>query len=142
MENAVLRETLKHPLTIGSSVLVGPRAYLSGCTINDETFLATGSTVFNGAVLGQRTEVRVNGTVHLETVLPAGSLVPIGRIAVGDPATILPPDRHEEIWSIQEQLDFPQEIFGVDRSPDMMAEIMVRYSAGLARHRDDRVIDP
>jgi carbonic anhydrase/acetyltransferase-like protein (isoleucine patch superfamily) len=65
MENAVLRETLKHPLTIGSSVLVGPRAYLSGCTINDETFLATGSTVFNGAVLGQRTEVRVNGTVHL-----------------------------------------------------------------------------
>jgi carbonic anhydrase/acetyltransferase-like protein (isoleucine patch superfamily) len=142
MENAVLRGTLKHPLSIGSRVLVGPRAYLSGCTVNDETFLATGSTVFNGAVLGQRTEVQVNGTVHLKTVLPAGALVPIGWIAVGDPATILPPDRHEEIWSIQEQLDFPKEVFGVDRSPDMMAEIMARYTAGLARHTDDRIIDP
>jgi carbonic anhydrase/acetyltransferase-like protein (isoleucine patch superfamily) len=142
MENAVLRGTLKHPLSIGSRVLVGPRAYLSGCTVNDETFLATGSTVFNGAVLGQRAEVQVNGTVHLKTVLPAGALVPIGWIAVGDPATILPPDRHEEIWAIQEQLDFPKEVFGVDRSPDMMAEIMARYAAGLARHTDDRIIDP
>ena len=142
MENAVLRGTLKHPLSIGSRVLVGPRAYLSGCTVNDEAFLATGSTVFNGAVLGQRTEVRVNGTVHLKTVLLAGALVPIGWIAVGDPATILPPDRHEEIWSIQEQLDFPKEVFGVDRSPDMMAKIMARYTAGLARHTDDRIIDP
>ena len=142
MENAVLRGTLKHPLSIGTRVLVGPRAYLSGCTVNDETFLATGSTVFNGAVLGQRTEVQVNGTVHLKTVLPAGALVPIGWIAVGDPAAILPPDRHEEIWSIQEQLDFPKEVFGVDRSPDMMAEIMARYTAGLARHTDDRIIDP
>ena len=142
MENAVLRGTLKHPLSIGSRVLVGPRAYLSGCTVNDETFLATGSTVFNGAVLGQRTEVQVNGTVHLKTVLPAGALVPIGWIAVGDPATILPPDRHEDIWSIQDQLDFPKEVFGVDRSPDMMAEIMARYTAGLARHTDDRIIDP
>ena len=141
MENAVLRGTPKHALTIGSRVLVGPRAYLSGCTVNDETFLATGSTVFNGAVLGQRTEVRVNGTVHLKTVLPAGALVPIGWIAVGDPATILPPDRHEEIWSIQEQLDFPKEVFGVDRSPDMMAKIMARYTAGLARHTDDQIID-
>jgi carbonic anhydrase/acetyltransferase-like protein (isoleucine patch superfamily) len=123
-------------------VLVGPRAYLRGCTVKDETFLATGSTVFNGAVLGQGTEVRVNGTVHLKTVLPAGALVPIGWIAVGDPATILPPDRHEEIWSIQEQLDFPKEVFGVDRSPDMMAEIMARYTAGLARHTDDRIVDP
>ena len=142
MENAVLRGTLKHPLSIGSRVLVGPRAYLSGCTVNDEAFLATGSTVFNGAVLGQRAEVRVNGTVQVKTVLLAGALVPIGWIAVGDPATILPPDRHDEIWSIQKQLDFPKEVFGVDRSPDMMAEIMTRYTTGLARHTDDRIIDP
>lgn len=70
MENAVLRGTRKHPLSIGNRLLVGLRAYLSGCTVNDETVLATGSTVFNGAVLGQRTEVQVNGTVHLKTVLP------------------------------------------------------------------------
>ena len=54
--------------------------------------------------------------------------MPIGWTAVGVPAAILPPGRQEDIWSIQEQLDFPKEVFGVDRSPDMMAEIMARYT--------------
>ncbi len=141
MENAVLRGTRKHPLRLGDRVLVGPRAYLSGCTVGDECFLATGATVFNGACLGRRVEVRVNGTVHLSTVLEEGALVPIGWVAVGDPARILPPGRHDEIWAVQDQLDFPGEIFGVERSPDMMTEIMDRYTRGLARHRGDRVID-
>ncbi len=48
MENAVIRGTPKHPTRIGDHVLVGPRAYLTGCTIADDVFLATGATVFNG----------------------------------------------------------------------------------------------
>jgi carbonic anhydrase/acetyltransferase-like protein (isoleucine patch superfamily) len=141
MENAVLRGTPKHPLKIGDRVLVGPRVYLSGCTVDDEAFLATGTAVFNGARIGRRAEVRINGTVHLKTVLPGEATVPIGWVAVGDPATILSPDRHDEIWGIQEQLDFPSEIFGVERSPDMMTEIMARYARSLARHTADRIIE-
>ena len=141
MENAVLRGTRKHPLRLGDRVLVGPRAYLSGCTIEDEVFLATGSTVFNAAQIGRRAEVRVNGTVHLKTVLAEETVVPIGWVAVGDPAEILPPDRHEEIWSIQMPLDFPLEVFGVERSDDMMTEIMTRYVGGLNTHGDDRRLD-
>ncbi len=140
MENAVLRGTRKHPLTVGDRVLVGPRAYLSGCTVEDEAFLATGTAVFNGARIGRRAEVRVNGTVHLRTVLAQGEVVPIGWVAVGDPARILPPERHDAIWAIQEPLDFPREIFGVERSPGMMAEIMDRYTRGLRSHRDDRIV--
>jgi carbonic anhydrase/acetyltransferase-like protein (isoleucine patch superfamily) len=140
MENAVLRGTPKHPLSIGNRVLVGPGAYLSGCTVGDEAFLATRTAVFNGAQIGRRAEVRINGTVHLQTVLPDEALVPIGWVAVGDPATILSPDRHEEIWAIQEQLDFPTEVFGVKRSPDMMTEIMDRYTRSLARHTADRIV--
>lgn len=48
MENAVVRGTPKHPVRIGDHVLVGPRAYLTGCTVEDNVFLATGSAVFNG----------------------------------------------------------------------------------------------
>jgi carbonic anhydrase/acetyltransferase-like protein (isoleucine patch superfamily) len=142
MENAVLRGTRKHPLRLGDRVLVGPRAYLSGCTIEDEVFLATGSTVFNAAQIGRRAEVRVNATVHLKTVVAEETVVPIGWVAVGDPAELLPPDRHEEIWSIQMPLDFPLEVFGVERSDDMMTEIMTRYVRGLDKHRDDRRLDP
>lgn len=141
MENAVVRGTPRHPLHVGDRVLVGPRAYLSGCTIEDEAFLATGSTVFNGARVCRRAEVRVNGTVHVGTVLAEGAVVPIGWVAVGDPAAILPPDRHHEIWAIQESLDFPKQVFGVDRSPAMMTEIMERYTRGLGKHTEDRIIE-
>jgi carbonic anhydrase/acetyltransferase-like protein (isoleucine patch superfamily) len=118
MENAVIRSTRRHPAAIGDHVLIGPGAYLSGCAIRDCAFLATGSRVFNGAIIGARTEVRINATVHLLTKLPEGATVPIGWVAVGDPARILPPEAHGEIWAIQEPLNFPREIFGsTGRSP-------------------------
>jgi carbonic anhydrase/acetyltransferase-like protein (isoleucine patch superfamily) len=140
MENAVLRGTPRHPLKLGDHVLVGPRAHLSGCTVGDQAFLATGASVFNGATVGSRSEVRINGTVHLGTTLAEGSLVPIGWVAVGDPVQILSPERHEEIWAVQKPLDFPGQVFGVDRSEEMMLEIMRRYTGGLDSHRSDRIV--
>lgn len=144
MENVVIRGCLRFPVHIGDHVLVGPHAYLSGCTVADEVFLATRSSVFNGAKIGARAEVRVGATVHLLTQLEAAVTVPIGWIAVGDPARILPPDRHDEIWAVQEPLNFPKAVFGVERPPlgeSNMAQIAERYATLLHRHRDDRIID-
>jgi carbonic anhydrase/acetyltransferase-like protein (isoleucine patch superfamily) len=143
MENAVIRGSKRHPVTVGDHVLVGPGAYLSGCTIHDCAFLATGSRVFNGAIIGARAEVRINATVHLLTKLLEDATVPIGWVAVGDPARILPPEAHDEIWAIQEPLNFPKEIFGVDRpkpGETRMPEMMARYCRALSRHRDDRIL--
>src|SRR5215475_11920789 len=88
MDTAVLRGIKNAPLLLGDNVLVGPRAHLTGCTIEDDVFLATGATIFNGAHIGRRSEVRINGIVHIRTRLPAGSTVPLNWIAVGDPANI------------------------------------------------------
>ena len=67
-------------------------------------------------------------------MLPPGSTVPIGWIAVGDPAQILPPDRHEDIWAIQRELDFPGTVYGIPRGTD--ATTMMRgQSAWFAAHR-------
>jgi carbonic anhydrase/acetyltransferase-like protein (isoleucine patch superfamily) len=143
MENAVIKAGKRAPVRIGNHVLVGPRAYLTGCTIADDVFLATGATVFNHAVIGARAEVRINGTVHLKTTVPPDTTVPIGWVAVGDPATILPPDRHDEIWAIQERLDFPRAVFGLERPPagtSLMPELTRRYAAFLRAHRDDTEI--
>ncbi len=144
MENAVIRGTPRHPTRLGDHVLVGPRAYLTGCTVEDCAFLATGATVFNGARIGPRAEVRINGLVHLRTVLPADAVVPIGWVAVGDPAEILPPGDHDRIWAIQEPLDFPRTVFGLERAPageTIMPELTRRYAKALDRHRHDRILE-
>ena len=98
--------------------------------------------MFNGARIGARAEVRINGIVHLRTVLPEDAVVPLNWIAVGDPARIFPPDQHDEIWAVQEALDFPRYVFGVDRPPpgeSFMPNVMPRYAAFLHRaHAGDR----
>ncbi|MCH6232264.1 gamma carbonic anhydrase family protein [Microbacterium sp. CFH 31415] len=142
MENALIRATSTNPVHIADHVLVGPMASVSGAVVEDEVFLATGTRVFNGARIGARSEVRINGVVHLRTTLPAESTVPIGWVAIGDPVQILPPDRHEEIWAAQRELDFPGYVFGLDReTPDLMVQLTERYGRSLARHVDDRRLD-
>ncbi len=143
MENAVVRATAHHPATIGDNVLIGPQAYATGCTVESNVFLAAGSRVFNGARIGARSEVRINGIVHLRTVLPPDSVVPIGWVAVGDPVRILSPHEHEAIWAVQKDLDFPGYVFGVRRPPPsgtIMPDVMPRYARALRRHLQDVVL--
>jgi carbonic anhydrase/acetyltransferase-like protein (isoleucine patch superfamily) len=142
MENALIRATATNPVHIGDHVLVGPMASVSGALIEDEVFLATGTRVFNGARIGARSEVRINAVVHLRTALAPETTVPIGWIAVGEPAQLLSPDRHEEIWAAQRELDFPGYVFGLDReTPDLMVQLTERYGRSLARHAGDRQIE-
>jgi carbonic anhydrase/acetyltransferase-like protein (isoleucine patch superfamily) len=139
MENAVVRGTPKNPVRIGDRVLVGPRAHLSGCRVGDDSFLATGSTVFNGAVIENGVEVRINGVVHVNTRLTQGSVVPIGWIAAGDPAQCYAPSNHDKIWEIQRELDFPGTVWGVDRAVSKGQRTKL-YAKALARHKADFII--
>ena len=142
MENALVRATATNPVHIGDHVLIGPMASVSGALIEDEVFLATGTRVFNGARIGARSEVRINAVVHLRTTLAPETTVPIGWVAVGEPAQLLSPDRHEEIWAAQRELDFPGYVFGLDRdTPDLMVQLTERYGRSLARHAGDRQIE-
>jgi carbonic anhydrase/acetyltransferase-like protein (isoleucine patch superfamily) len=141
MDTAVIRGIRDNPVFVGNNVLVGPRAYLTGCEIADNVFLATGTTIFNGARVGARAEVRINAIVHLRTMLPQDAIVPICWVAVGDPVEILPPHEHERIWEIQRALDFPKYVFGVDRpeaDQTFHPAVMPRYAKLLRHHSGDR----
>lgn len=140
LEHAVVRGRAGHPAIIGSHVMVGPHAHVNGATIGDRAFIATGASVFPGAVVGDDAEVRINGVVQVNTTLEPGAVVPIGWVAVGSPARIISPDRHEEIWAVQQTLDFPGTVYGVERAAGM-AEIMRRQSAFYGAHDDDRLTD-
>lgn len=139
LEHAVIRGRAGHPAVIGEHVMVGPHAHVNGASVGDRAFIATGASLFPGAVVGEGAEVRVNGVVQVNSTLEPGAVVPIGWVAVGSPARILSPDRHEEIWAIQRGLDFPGTVYGVERSAGM-DELMRGQSSFYAAHDDDRIV--
>jgi len=139
MENAVLRSTARHALRIGSNCLIGPQTHVVGCTIEDQVFIATGACVFHEARVGKGCEVRINGVVHLKSHLAAGETVPIGWVAVGSPAQILPPGEHDKIWELQGPLNFPLTVYGLDRAEADMIKITRGLSAALGAHMDDEI---
>jgi carbonic anhydrase/acetyltransferase-like protein (isoleucine patch superfamily) len=140
MENALVRGRSGHPALLGDAVLVGPHAHLNGATIEDEVFVATGVSVFPGAVAGARSELRINSVLHVRSRLAPDTVVPIGWVAAGDPAQLFSPDRHDELWEVQRELDFPGTVYGVPRGTPMR-EVMARQAALYAAHADDVILD-
>ena len=135
MEHAVLRGRADHPLVVGDSVLIGPHTHLNGAFIEDEVFVATGASLFPGSRAGAGSELRINSVLHVNSRLAPGTVVPIGWIAAGDPAQLFSPDRHDELWAVQEPLDFPGTAYGVPRGTSMR-EIMRRQSEQYAPDSD------
>lgn len=141
MEHAVIRGRDGHPTRLGDHVLVGPHAHVNGASVEDDVFLATGVAVFPGARIGRGAEVRINAVVHVNSALEAQVTVPIGWVAVGDPAVLFPPQRHDELWSVQRDLDFPGTVFGIAREEATMAKVTERYAELFGEHRDDRLVE-
>jgi carbonic anhydrase/acetyltransferase-like protein (isoleucine patch superfamily) len=144
MEQAVLRAAGRFPLRLGDHVLVGPHAYLSGCTIGDRSFVATGTMVFNGAIVGAASTIAIGAKVHIGCELPDETRVPMGFIAVGRPAKVFAPDDAPLARDELAKLDFMRYVFGVDSDgrgrADVMDEAMTRYTRGLGAHLGDRVV--
>ncbi|MET7278838.1 gamma carbonic anhydrase family protein [Kribbella sp. NPDC005582] len=137
MENALVRGRAKHPALLGDAVLVGPHAHVNGATVEDEVFIATGAALFPGSVVGAGAELRINSVLQVNSRLEPGAVLPIGWIAVGDPAQLFSPDRHDELWQVQRELDFPGTVYGVSRRTGMR-DVMARQSAFYGAHHDDR----
>jgi carbonic anhydrase/acetyltransferase-like protein (isoleucine patch superfamily) len=139
MEHAVLRGTPAHPVLLGDHVLCGPHSYLTGCRIGDEVFIATGAMIFNGAQMGRASSVALGGAVHIGCVVPPEMRIPIGWVAVGDPARMYPVDKVEEIRAGLNEAGggFLPFVFGTDPDADrggQMRTAMTRYTKSLARH--------
>ena len=141
MENALVRGRDSHPAVLGDHVLVGPHAHVNGARIDAEVFVATGVSVFPGARIGRGSEVRINGMVHVNSRVEPETTVPIGWVAVGDPARLFSPDAHDELWEIQAAMDFPGTVFGLTREEATMERVCARYAESFGRHREDRVLE-
>lgn len=136
MEGALVRGRGDHPARVADDVLVGPHAHVNGAAVEEGAFIATGAALFPGAHVGRRAEVRINAVVQVNSTVAEEVVVPIGWVAVGDPAELFPPDRHEEIWAIQQKLDFPGTVYGLPRSASAR-ERMTLQVAWYGEHRND-----
>jgi gamma-carbonic anhydrase len=136
MEHALLRGRGTHPLAIGDFVLIGPHTHLNGTTVEDEVFIATGVSMFPGSRAGAGSELRINSVLHVNSVIPSRTVLPIAWIAAGDPAELFAPERHYDLWAVQEPLDFPGTVYGVPRDASMR-EIMRRQCAAFGPGGDE-----
>lgn len=141
MENALVRGRAGYPAVVGSAVMVGPHAHINGSIVGDEVFIATGASLFPGSRIGNGAEVRINAVVQVNTAVGQGVVVPIGWVAVGDPAQVFSPERHDEIWAIQRELGFGQTVYGVSNDVSMR-DLMRRQSEFYGHHRDDTITGP
>lgn len=141
MENAVVRAGPRHACSISDHCLIGPHAHITGATIEEQVFIATGASIFHGAHVGRGSVVRVDGIVHLKTRLEPGAVVPIKWIALGDPARMFPPEKHEELSVVLRELNFSMTVYGLDpATPDRMVEITRCLSDALGLHAGDSVM--
>jgi gamma-carbonic anhydrase len=125
---------------VGKPVLIGPHAHVNGAVIEDEIFIATGASLFPGAVAGTGAELRINSVLHVNSRLEPHTVVPIGWIAAGDPARLFSPDRHDELWQVQRGLDFPGTVYAVARGTPMRT-IMAAQASWYEVHIEDRLLD-
>lgn len=144
MEHAVIRGAGIHPCAIGDYVLAGPHSHISGARIEEDCFLATGSTVMNGAQVGRGSTVAINGVVHISAICAEGTFVPIAHVALGQPAHIYAPgemiDMHKELA----RLGFTRVVFGFDSADwdnaEATRELCTRYARSLMHHRANQPV--
>jgi hypothetical protein len=96
--------------------------------------------VLHGPHLGYNPELRIKAVVHLRAEIQEHDLAPMAWVAVGSPAHMFPPEKHGEIWAIQQRLNFPKSVYGVER-PDEgesnIPAITARRSQEPWRHHED-----
>ncbi|WP_165423019.1 gamma carbonic anhydrase family protein [Ktedonosporobacter rubrisoli] len=151
MEQAVLRaaggKQRSFPLVLGNHSLVGPHAYLVGCTIGQNCFIATGALVFNNARIKDNCTVTLQGIVHIGTTLEEGQHVPLQHIAIGTPARIFRPGETEAMMAALHKEGFKHVVLGMDltkRGQEAIEEYRLgleRYTQALAAHQQDIILE-
>ena len=98
-DNAVLHTSHGHALTIGDNVTIGHGAIVHGCTVGNNVLIGMGAIVLDGAVIEDNCIIGAGALVTQNKVIPMGSL------ALGNPAKVVRELKEEEKASIMRNAD-------------------------------------
>lgn len=107
-DGTVVHTTEHWPTMVGADCVIGHNVHVEGCTIGDSCLIGSGSIVLNRAILDS------GAAVGAAALVPEGTQVPAGQIALGVPARLRPAPPDLAAWVV-EAVDI--------------------YLAGAARHR-------
>jgi carbonic anhydrase/acetyltransferase-like protein (isoleucine patch superfamily) len=141
MENSVVRASggrrRKFPTIIGDYVLIGPNAYISGATLEYRAFVATGGVVLNGSIVERNAAVTIGSIVHIQTRVPAETVVPLQHIVIGNPCKLFASNQADAVIDELMRLNYRDYIFGLN-DHQILAEV---YSRSLGAHLKDRLLE-
>jgi carbonic anhydrase/acetyltransferase-like protein (isoleucine patch superfamily) len=98
-DGSVLHADAGKPLTISAEVTVGHMAMLHGCTIDDRCLIGIGSTILNGAHIGEES------IVGAHTLIPENKAFPPRSLILGTPGRLIRPLNDAEIASLKAVAD-------------------------------------
>jgi carbonic anhydrase/acetyltransferase-like protein (isoleucine patch superfamily) len=81
-DGTIIHTTRQWPTVIGSGCVVGHRAHLEGCVVEDGCLIGSGSLVLN------RARVEAGAVVAAAALIREDMVVPAGALAVGVPAIV------------------------------------------------------
>ncbi len=87
------------PLVIEDEVTVGHNAILHGCTIRKRTIVGMGSTILDGAEIGEECIIGAN------TLIPAGKKIPPRSLVIGSPGKVARELAEKDLDLIQLSID-------------------------------------
>ncbi len=121
-ENAVLRASSagdkEYPILIGNHVFISPQTTLIGCKVESYSYIATGATILQGAVVHSGAAVAVGAFVHANTIVPSKFFIPPNTIAIGDPIKLYSPDEKEKLAEAIASIGFAKIAFNADAEWD------------------------
>jgi len=114
LENAIIRSSKAFDCIIGGHTLIGPKASVTGATIENACFIATGATIFHGSHLQEGTVLAVNGIIHISTHCPANTFIPINHVGFGNPLKVYGPTEIQEFHADLKKVGFAKYVYGID----------------------------
>ena len=81
-DGTIVHTTRDRPTVIGADCVVGHRAHLEGCVVEDGCLIGSGSLVLN------RARIEAGAVVAAAALIREDMVVPAGALALGVPATV------------------------------------------------------
>ena len=81
-DGSVLHADPGFPCTLGAGVVVGHRAVVHGCTVEDDVLIGIGAIVMNGAVIGS------GSLIGAGALIPEGVQIPPRSLVLGQPGRV------------------------------------------------------